>query len=102
MRKLLSIILALFLVCASLLAQDKINVRGTVKDKTTGETLIGVSVKVDDTTLGTITDLDGGYELMSIPANSRLIFSYVGMKSEIRTATISGIINESLDSGAKG
>ena len=102
MRKLLSIILALFLVCASLLAQDKINVRGTVKDKTTGETLIGVSVKVDDTTLGTITDLDGGYELMGIPANSRLIFSYVGMKSEIRTATISGIINVSLDSDAKG
>lgn len=102
MRKLLSIILALFLVCASLLAQDKINVRGTVKDKTTGETLIGVSVKVDDTTLGTITDLDGGYELMGIPANSRLIFSYVGMKSEIRTVTISGIINVSLDSDAKG
>jgi len=102
MRKLLSIILALFLVCASLLAQDKINVRGTVKDKTTGETLIGVSVKVDDTTLGTITDLDGGYELMGILANSRLIFSYVGMKSEIRTATISGIINISLDSDAKG
>ena len=102
MRKLLSIILALFLVCASLLAQDKINVRGTVKDKTTGETLIGVSVKVDDTTLGTITDLDGEYELMGIPANSRLIFSYVGMKSEIRTATISGIINVSLDSDAKG
>ncbi len=102
MRKLLSIILALFLACASLLAQNKINVRGTVKDKTTGETLIGVSVKVDDTTLGTITDLDGGYELMGIPANSRLIFSYVGMKSEIRTATISGIINVSLDSDAKG
>lgn len=102
MRKLLSIILALFLVCASLLAQDKINVRGTVKDKTTGETLIGVSVKVDGTTLGTITDLDGGYELMGIPANSRLIFSYVGMKSETRAATISGIINVSLDSDAKG
>ncbi len=82
MKKLLSIILPLLFACVPLLAQDKINVKGTVKDKLTGETLIGVSVKVDGTALGTITDLDGMYNLSDIPKNSLIIFSYVGMKSE--------------------
>ena len=41
---------------------------GNVKDGKTGEALIGASVYVDGTTIGTVTDFDGNYTLPNIPA----------------------------------
>ena len=41
---------------------------GNVKDVKTGEALIGASVYVDGTTIGTVTDFDGNYILSNIPA----------------------------------
>lgn len=77
----------LFLICTfaalfcwqNLYAQQK-SVKGTITD-TSGETLIGVSVTVKGTTVGTVTDLDGNYTL-SVPANGNtLVVSYLGMKT---------------------
>lgn len=57
------------------------NRKGTVKDKT-GETVIGASVvQKGNTGNGTITDIDGNFTL-SVPANSTLVISYVGMKTQ--------------------
>ena len=52
-------------------------VSGIVTDGSTGEALIGASVTVKGSTVGTITDIDGSY---SINANSNdvLIYSFVG------------------------
>ncbi|HZL09753.1 MAG TPA: SusC/RagA family TonB-linked outer membrane protein [Prolixibacteraceae bacterium] len=47
-----------------------------------GTSLPGVSVIIKGTTTGTITDANGGYSLSSIPANSTLKFSFVGMKTQ--------------------
>ena len=80
--KKLRIIFLLMLTCTiSLVAQERITVKGTVSDKTGSETLIGVSVRVSGTNLGTITDIDGNFVLSDIPRNSTIIFSYVGMQS---------------------
>jgi TonB-linked SusC/RagA family outer membrane protein len=102
MKKLLGIILSLLFVCVPLMAQERINVRGTVKEKATGETLIGVSVKVTGTTLGTITDYDGNYQLSGIPVNSSIVFSFVGMKTVTREAKASGTIDILLESVVTG
>ena len=60
---------------------QNVTVKGTVKDKA-GETVIGASVvQKGNTGNGTITDIDGNYSL-SVPSNSTLIFSYVGMTTQ--------------------
>lgn len=49
---------------------QKGSVTGNVKDGKTGETLIGASVYVDGTTIGTVTDFDGNYILQNVPAEN--------------------------------
>ncbi|WP_243350287.1 SusC/RagA family TonB-linked outer membrane protein [Parabacteroides sp. FAFU027] len=61
--------------------QKKGTITGKVKD-THGETLIGVSIKIKGTTLGTITDYNGNFSLSNVPANAVLVFSYVGMENQ--------------------
>ncbi|MDR2914577.1 MAG: TonB-dependent receptor [Tannerella sp.] len=55
-------------------------ITGVITDQT-GDVVIGASVKVKDSTRGTITDIDGKY---SIQANSGeiLVFSYIGYKPQ--------------------
>ncbi len=53
-------------------------VTGKVTDASTGEALPGVNVYVEGTTHGTITDLDGEYELELSGDSETLIFSYIG------------------------
>ncbi|WP_072529844.1 SusC/RagA family TonB-linked outer membrane protein [Bacteroides ilei] len=55
-------------------------IRGIVKDAR-GETVIGASVVEKGTTHGTITDLDGNFELQVDP-KSTLIVSFVGFKTQ--------------------
>ncbi len=49
---------------------QKGSVTGNVKDGKTGETLIGASVYIDGTTIGTVTDFDGNYLLQNVPVGS--------------------------------
>lgn len=57
---------------------QNITVRGTVTDES-GETLVGVTVQVAGTTIGTITDADGRFVLPNVPSDGTLEISYVGM-----------------------
>jgi outer membrane receptor for ferrienterochelin and colicin len=67
----------LFLVTISLAAQTGI-IEGTIKDKKTGETLVGASVTVKGTTTGTITNLNGEFRLLNIlPGSLDLQISYI-------------------------
>ena len=56
---------------------QQINVSGQVKDSRTGSALPGVNIIVKGTTLGTISDANGGFSL-SANANAILQFSFVG------------------------
>ena len=60
---------------------QNVRVEGQVKDET-GEPMIGVSVKVEGRGTGVVTDLDGNFNLPSVPLNSMLEFSYVGYVSQ--------------------
>ncbi|MBK6620296.1 MAG: TonB-dependent receptor [Saprospirales bacterium] len=71
----LLLLLAAFL-STSALAQ--INISGTVTSSDTGEPLIGASVYIKGTTTGTITDLDGNFELSVPNENAIMVISYTG------------------------
>lgn len=60
-------------------------VSGTVTDKS-GEPLIGVTVKIEGTTTGTATDIDGKYRLDGA-LGKNLLFSYIGYLPQTLKAT---------------
>lgn len=61
---------------------QNISVNGTVTD-TGGDPLIGVTVQVQGSTIGTVTDMDGRFTLQNVSRDAVLVISYVGMKTEI-------------------
>ena len=65
----------------STIAMAQGNVSGKVVD-TTGEPIIGASVVVKATSVGTVTDLDGNYAIQNVPQNATLVFSYVGYRTQ--------------------
>ena len=70
----------------STMQQKQRTIKGTVSDEY-GEPLIGVSVLVQGTTTGTITDIDGNYTLEILNDEAVLEFSYIGyQKISLRVA----------------
>lgn len=61
-------------------SDDRHTITGQIFDKE-GESLPGVAVSVVGTTTGTITDLDGKFEII-VPDNFTLKVSYIGFKSQ--------------------
>jgi TonB-linked SusC/RagA family outer membrane protein len=57
-------------------------VRGRVTDAQTGEALPGVSVYLEGTTFGTVTNADGNYSLRIEDPNSVIVFSFLGFITE--------------------
>ena len=71
---------AVALACATpAMAQNKV-VQGTVYDEL-GEPVIGASVQVPGTKIGTVTDLDGNYKV-EVPQGKKLTISYIGYVSQ--------------------
>lgn len=69
-------------------------IRGTVKDEK-GEPLPGVTVTLEGTNVGTITDIDGNYSL-DVPENGALIFSFIGFERQRIVVGNTSIINVTL------
>ena len=79
-RMLLSLVTLMVLMTGMAFAQKKA-VSGKVTDES-GASIPGVSVVAKGTTVGTVTDIDGNYNL-SIPSNTEFLsFAFVGMISE--------------------
>lgn len=80
MHKLASLLLTLSATTALVQAE---NIKGTVVDKTTKEPLIGATIQVAGSTMGTITDFDGKFELPELENKSyTLIISYVSYQTQ--------------------
>ena len=60
---------------------QQVAVKGTVKDQK-GESLTGVTVRVQGTTIGVVTDSDGNYNLPNVPSKAIMVFSFVGMTTQ--------------------
>lgn len=57
-----------------------ITISGIIVDEK-GEMIIGASIAVQGTTLGTITNADGEYSLANVPENSQITISFIGYQS---------------------
>jgi len=72
----------MFLLCVfSAFAQQKVTVSGTVVDET-NVPMMGVGILQVGTTTGAVTGLDGEYTL-SVPAGTKIEFSYIGYLSQV-------------------
>ncbi|HET6567002.1 MAG TPA: TonB-dependent receptor, partial [Rhodothermales bacterium] len=71
---------ALLLLPSIVFAQTAVT--GHVLDTETRSPLPGVTVLAEGTTLGTVTDQEGGFTLDLPPSVQNLVFSYVGYESE--------------------
>ncbi|RLD90384.1 MAG: hypothetical protein DRJ09_04370, partial [Bacteroidetes bacterium] len=90
-------IIGLFAI-SSVAAQNKM-ITGTVTDSKTGETLIGVNVTfANDPSQGTITDIDGKYQLSVPETVTAISFSYVGYTTQVIDIT-ADVINVKLIPG---
>lgn len=81
MKKIIYLLLCLFTGIGIASAQTT-HVTGTVTSAQDGEPIIGASVVVKGTTVGTVTDFDGKFSL-SVPSSAKtLTVTYVGMKAQ--------------------
>lgn len=83
------------------LSAQTFNANGVIMDKALNEPLIGVSVLEQGTQNGTISDMDGHFEL-SVAEGAKLVFSYIGFKEQTLSAAMNmkvmmGEDNEVLD-----
>ncbi|QIA09575.1 SusC/RagA family TonB-linked outer membrane protein [Draconibacterium halophilum] len=98
--------LALLIFCALLVgvqfanAQTK-RITGTITSAEDGMSIPGVSVMVKGTTVGTITNLDGVYEIQAPEDAEVLIFSFVGMKT-IEAPINGSVVNAVLEPDVLG
>ncbi|ACU03052.1 MULTISPECIES: TonB-dependent receptor [Pedobacter] len=74
-----ALITALFVIIGATVFAQTGKISGKVSDKKTGETLIGVTVKIKGTTKGMATDVDGKYSITGLATGKYiLVFQYVG------------------------
>ena len=86
-------LLLLFVMPTELIAQS-ITISGTVTDSNK-EAVIGANVLLKGTSTGTITDVEGKYQL-TVPENGTLVFSSVGYTSQEIAVNKRRIINVTL------
>ena len=91
-RPLKTFLMSLFLLCLFPLGMAAQSVRGTVTDEA-GEPIIGATVRVQGTNDGTVTDMDGRFNIQAA-SNATLNVSYVGYVSQ--SVPVSGRSNISV------
>ncbi len=87
-------IAALFAMTISVSAQN-VTVKGSIKDAS-GEPIIGATVMQTGTNNGTVTDLDGNYQL-SVPSNATLTFTCIGYTDQVVAVAGKSAINVVLE-----
>lgn len=73
-----------------------ITVKGTVVD-TRGEPLIGVTIQLENSTVGTVTDYEGHFTLQNVPNDATLEVSYVGMTTKLIPLNGRTVLNITLE-----
>lgn len=88
------------LLTLSVAAQER-SITGKITDATTNEPLIGVTVLIEGTYTGTVTDIDGNYSVKVSP-QTRLVYSFIGYQSQTIAVGQQPIINVALQTEVKG
>lgn len=81
MKKIL-VLFTLLLITSSLVLAQTVVINGTVAAQEDGSPIPGANVTVKGTTIGTLTGVDGKYQI-AVPASAKtLVFSFIGMTSQ--------------------
>ena len=81
-RKFMLLLTCLFIGIGLVTAQVT-KVTGTVISEEDGLPVVGASILVKGTTVGTVTDMDGKFQLPNVPSSAKtLVISFIGMKSQ--------------------
>ena len=81
-RKFMLLLTCLFIGIGLVTAQVT-KVTGTVISEEDGLPVVGASILVKGTAVGTVTDMDGKFQLPNIPSSAKtLVISFIGMKSQ--------------------
>ncbi|SHM70316.1 TonB-linked outer membrane protein, SusC/RagA family [Cyclobacterium lianum] len=96
--KYLGMLLLLLLLANSqtLWAQSR-TISGLVTESSSGDPVLGASVLIQGTTRGTVTDLDGRFELEVPSDEAVLVFSYIGFQSQELVVGNRSVINVALE-----
>lgn len=100
MNKSFFFILIVFLGFSNLAFSQSGNITGTVKDAETGETLPFCNVFINNTTISTVTDMDGKFTLPNLESGPLEVgFSFMGYVAETRKVTLNpgGTLTVNLD-----
>lgn len=101
MEKKLLLFLACFLVSIGLATAQIQKVTGVVISSEDNQPVVGASVLVKGTSLGTVTNLDGQFTLSSVPSSARTLkISFIGMKT-VEVGIKSSLIKVVMDPDAE-
>ena len=98
MKRFVFVLSLLLFVGFNLLQAQGVQVSGSATSADDGSALPGVSVVVQGTTIGAVTDFEGNYSITVPDASGTLVFSFVGMLSQeipIEGRTMINIVLES-------
>ncbi len=100
MRKITILLAFLFFIGANFANAQTRTISGKVTGASDGTGIPGVTVQVEGTTVGTVTDIDGNYTL-AVPADATsLVFKYVGMKTVVMQIGDQSNISVSMETDA--
>lgn len=87
------LMLAVLTICFTATAVAQGTVKGKVVDAENNEPLIGATVSVSGTTLGTVTDIDGNFVLKVTSSKATLEFKYLGYQDKTMKLTQKGDVD---------
>lgn len=101
MKKIL-LLAAMFLLAVTLHAKDNetktkdsdanatMVVAGSIVDQNSGESLVGVEVKIEGTDMKTYTDFDGNFAFKNVkPGEYKLVTNYISYQQKTRELSVS-------------
>lgn len=97
MKSKFMLLLAFLYVSIGLVTAQTLAVSGVVTSEEDGLPVVGASVLVKGTTLGTVTDIDGKFSISNVPSSAKTLqISFIGMQSQevaIKSGTIRVVLN---------
>ena len=82
-QKLMLLLACLLMGGAGLVMAQNADIKGIVTSSEDNEPVVGASVLVEGTTLGSITNIDGEFTIANVPSSAKTLrVTYVGMQTQ--------------------
>lgn len=76
---------------------NEVTIKGNVSDRFTGKPVAGANIIIKDKMVGTITDLEGNYQIIINSSDNKLVFTFTGYRTQEITIGKNSIINVQLE-----